>query len=800
MLAVIASAAPFAATAEAAPPAAFGAPEHFGVSPDHSSGDGLYISLSAPEDIRAYMQKRTADNPDDSTFAPGFQIDCKIDGGSWHYTPEWDLPKTAPGPMSGIYISFAAGESYLGAQRAGLADLFPEDAALKAIGETGWDYYKSRSITFRARFAESFNGETYVLSPWSKEYTLSANKKADWNRLINHAPSLVSAEVKKMGDGEPYFEIKTGRLPGEVQDLNAMTRQGMRTEVWVRRAGDKDFKPVWDNERFVESIHIRASDYFPNKDNYNAESYEIKIRYSLDLREYYQSGHFQTSAVAVSIYSPFSNVISHNMPAWSNASTWASAELKRADDAGLIPDILKGADLTKPITREEFAELAVLLYEKTTGQKATAASPNPFKDTTNPQILKAFKLGITTGTTATTFAPKELINREQVATMLSRALRVMAPGADFSTAGAPALTDRKDISAYAVDHVLFMAKLEIIKGVDGKFMPKATTTAQKASGYATATREQSILMSVRSYEKMDTIKSSKGAATHATQPSQAAQKPATPAAPSSAPKPSAGASAFPVKAAPTENSIVGAWVHVQANITGTLAGTLARHYYVFYPDGKFMWGMPEGGLYGFDFQERIDNDKGTKFLPDYGTYTFKNGKGQLTGNNGTVLEITMDSRYKSLNIGNYKGFLFIPWRDGLRLEGEFTTLSPNLDGIIPKNKIAENPESFLYLNRDGTFEDKKGIFRWQGKNYPTLDEVFPPYTEDYGDVVYPGKGTYELIDHSLIFHYDDGVTAKHGMLLDVIEMGELDYSSGIISPEKIYIRKETPRWNLLHFQ
>jgi hypothetical protein len=246
-------------------------------------------------------------------------------------------------------------------------------------------------------------------------------------------------------------------------------------------------------------------------------------------------GHYNGDSVYYTFSVPddvrgFSNVISLNTPAWSEASSWATAELKKADDAGLIPDILKGADLTKPITREEFAELAVLLYEKTMGQKAAAASPNPFKDTTNQQILKAFKLGITTGTTATTFAPKELINREQVATMLSRTLRVMAPGGDFSTAGAPAFTDRKDISTYATDHVLFMAKLEIIKGVDGKFMPRATTTAQKASGYATATREQSILMSVRSYEKMDTIKSSKGTTAPATQPTPAATQPAKPEA------------------------------------------------------------------------------------------------------------------------------------------------------------------------------------------------------------------------------------------------------------------------------
>jgi hypothetical protein len=32
-------------------------------------------------------------------------------------------------------------------------------------------------------------------------------------------------------------------------------------------------------------------------------------------------------------------------------------------------------------------------------------------------------------------------------------------------------------------------------------MPKATTTAEKASGYATSTREQAIIMSKRIYEK-----------------------------------------------------------------------------------------------------------------------------------------------------------------------------------------------------------------------------------------------------------------------------------------------------------
>ncbi len=76
------------------------------------------------------------------------------------------------------------------------------------------------------QIAHSFDyGETFAFSPWSKEYTLSANAKTDYNKPINHAPTVVSAEVKIKKDGEPYFEVKLGKVPGEVQDLNAQCHQ-----------------------------------------------------------------------------------------------------------------------------------------------------------------------------------------------------------------------------------------------------------------------------------------------------------------------------------------------------------------------------------------------------------------------------------------------------------------------------------------------------------------------------------------------------------------------------------------------
>ena len=98
--------------------------------------------------------------------------------------------------------------------------------------------------------------------------------------------------------------------------------------------------------------------------------------------------------------------------------------------------------------------------------KSTAkpVSPNPFNDTTNPKILKAFALGITKGTSATAFTPNKTISRQECATMLFRAIRAIAPKADYSIAGVPDFPDQKDIDSWAAEGTKYMFKLGIIKG------------------------------------------------------------------------------------------------------------------------------------------------------------------------------------------------------------------------------------------------------------------------------------------------------------------------------------------------
>jgi hypothetical protein len=342
------------------------------------------------------------------------------------------------------------------------------------------------------------------------------------------APQNLTVELKEWEDGRPYFALKWLN-PQSIWELQKYGVEhgewgaGCQIDVkvgngqWCYDASGELFGNGlnFDEEEFDEPGNYVTDDvvFDPIQLNENlgvdgtvdikTNVYYFRVRYAyVDNQGSDDEEHY--------IYSPFSNVASIGTEAfYKEASNWAKPELQKANDLGLIPETLKGADMTKPITREEFCELAVLLYEKVTDQKSEPASPNPFTDTANLQILKAYNLGITAGTSQTTFSPNVLINREQCAVMLFRAIKAIHPQGDYSVAGVKDFPDQKHISSWAFEAAKYMSKIGVIAGdAQGNFMPKATTPAQEAAGYGMATREQAIALSVRTYNKAPEIKAS----------------------------------------------------------------------------------------------------------------------------------------------------------------------------------------------------------------------------------------------------------------------------------------------------
>ncbi len=175
---------------------------------------------------------------------------------------------------------------------------------------------------------------------------------------------------------------------------------------------------------------------------------------------------------------------------WASASSWALDELDKANNAGLIPTLFNKEDLTKNITRKEFAYVAVRLYEKVSGKAAEAEKENPFKDTKDTEILKAYKVGITNGVSETEFKPDSEITREQMATMMTRALLKAGIDTMVDLNKVEKFADDGNMSSWSKDSIYFMSGKGIIKGLgNNEFGVKGT-----------ATREQSLLILNRSVD------------------------------------------------------------------------------------------------------------------------------------------------------------------------------------------------------------------------------------------------------------------------------------------------------------
>ncbi len=311
-----------------------------------------------------------------------------------------------------------------------------------------------------------------------------------WLEVTVQTPENVRSAIDYFENHERGYN-QAGYI-GQI-DLQYSIDGGEWQETAVSVAGryyeDADETPVWNG------IH---ETYYLNELHVNSEV-KARARYS------------GADASGEPRYSDWSNMLTLNEKVDFTASAWAQGELAEAAALGLIPDSLANADLTKPITRAEFAAVSVRVFESLTGTKAQPVAENPFTDTKDPDVLKAYNVGVTNGTAVGKFSPDVLLNRETLATMLTRVYKKVAiSGWTLETDGSFAaqfqamyqmpelFADDADISGWARDSVYFMYANKLVGGVGGnKFAPKNVTSAQEAANYAVATREQALLMAVR---------------------------------------------------------------------------------------------------------------------------------------------------------------------------------------------------------------------------------------------------------------------------------------------------------------
>lgn len=165
---------------------------------------------------------------------------------------------------------------------------------------------------------------------------------------------------------------------------------------------------------------------------------------------------------------------------YATPSSWSARSVAQLQVLGILSGPLANNNLMQqPITREEFAELAVNLYLYVTGEAFESLSTvNDFTDTTNPYVGAAFRLGIIKGFSETSFSPKSNVTREQIAAMLHREIVLLGLAKEHK-AQKP-FADAKKISGYAVKSVEFCQYYQLIQGVSGnRFDPAGKATREQ---------------------------------------------------------------------------------------------------------------------------------------------------------------------------------------------------------------------------------------------------------------------------------------------------------------------------------
>ena len=452
-------------------------------------------------------------------FETVLQIDAKIDNGPWQYTTAWDDPEW--NGLEDIYdLTFRTfGYPYADAQfrEIMLSDLhhlgndsYGRGFLAPAVytekddyGETIYRYDLSEhtmSVRYRfgVRISPEYGTNMMAFSDWSP--VTSIGKNGNQKKLT--APTALAApvlselrvEVNEDGgrDGRYYIDIpdsvydamlycEADRFAFQPMYLQAQMRVngGAWEDVYTANPCD-----LWDGFRSAAPAYTDLKE---------SDKVEVRARIESDF---------------LGMVSPWSNVVSTKTAY--QASDWAQNWIAQADTLGLIPDCLVGQDLTRQITRQEFAAVAVKIYEAISGKKAVPVTVNPFTDCSDPEVLKALNLGITDGTDVDKFSPNVVLTREQLATMLTRVYKkVMFAGWTLDTDSSfdaqfkamfvmpERFADDAQISAYARDSVYFMKARGIIDGVgDNLFAPNHGQSAAVAAGYGYATREQALKIAV----------------------------------------------------------------------------------------------------------------------------------------------------------------------------------------------------------------------------------------------------------------------------------------------------------------
>ena len=160
-------------------------------------------------------------------------------------------------------------------------------------------------------------------------------------------------------------------------------------------------------------------------------------------------------------------------------SEWAKPEIQKAIDMCILPDYMQN-NYQNNITRAEFCTLLTYFIEAkgenvdSLIKEKGALIKTPFSDTYYEYVDYMYKLGIVNGVGDGIFQPLGEITREQAATMLMRAAKVLDVDTTAKNSGFTGISD------WASDGVNYVVYNGIMNGTGNGFEPQGKFTKEQA--------------------------------------------------------------------------------------------------------------------------------------------------------------------------------------------------------------------------------------------------------------------------------------------------------------------------------
>lgn len=182
-------------------------------------------------------------------------------------------------------------------------------------------------------------------------------------------------------------------------------------------------------------------------------------------------------------------VIPSSAQALVDVDNWAAAGVEAAQSAGLEPAALAGAEAAAPVTRAEFAAVALEAYKAVTGRETASDAPPVFPDCDDPAVSEAALLGLVSGRSDGTFAPGATINRQELCVMLANTARAAGKPAE-PVGDLGQFPDAGTVDWWALEAVTAMTDFGVLSGV-------STCGALTLEPFGTATRQQALILAGR---------------------------------------------------------------------------------------------------------------------------------------------------------------------------------------------------------------------------------------------------------------------------------------------------------------